>query len=223
MDKKSFWEKIKRFLCLKLIIPLKRSDESAVFGARGVMVGMMWAMTPLVGIQMTTVLITWAIAKKLHWNFSLPIALAFTWVTNVFTMWPIYYIFYATGKIMMGEFSQINAYASFLASAQSAFSGSVSPWEIGKAIVLFIGLLFKDWGTAMVIGCLPWAIVSGIVSYVWTYKWLVRYHAKRANAAERRHYWRQKIQAGLKAHQEKRLARKEQRRSKKNGKKQNIG
>ena len=124
---------------------------------------------------------------------------------------------------MMGEFSQINAYDSFLSSAQSAFAGSVSPWEIGKAIMLFIGLLFKDWGTAMVLGCLPWALIGGIISYIWTYKWLVRYHAKRANAAERRRYWRQKLQAEIKAryekHRIKKEARKQQKRSKKYGKK----
>ena len=221
INKKSLWEKTKRFLCLKLVIPLKRSDASAVFGARGVMIGLMWAMTPLVGIQMTTVLITWAIARKIFkWDFSLPIALTFTWVTNVFTMWPIYYIFYASGKILMGDIAGINAYDSFIATAHSAFAGSVSPLEIGKAIMLFIGLLFKDWGTAMVVGCLPWALICGTVGYFWTYKWLVRYHARRANAEERRRYWREKIRQSLEKHKEKRIAKKEARAEKRQTKKE---
>ena len=80
-----------RLLYLKLIVPLKRSKHPVSYTARGVLVGMMWAMTPLVGIQMTTVWFTWITAKFLFkWDFSLPVALAWTWVTNVFTMFPIY-------------------------------------------------------------------------------------------------------------------------------------
>ena len=79
-QKYSFWQRIKRLLRLKLIIPLLRSPHPPEYKARGVAVGMAWAMTPLVGIQMWLVFMTWVIAKKIFkWGFSMPLALAWTW------------------------------------------------------------------------------------------------------------------------------------------------
>ncbi|MBO5998036.1 MAG: DUF2062 domain-containing protein [Alphaproteobacteria bacterium] len=197
-DKKnSFFRRIVRLLNLKLIVPLKRSPHPPEYTAKGVMIGMIWAMTPLVGIQMTTVLLTWLAARKFFkWDFSLPIALAYTWVTNVFTMWPIYYVFYATGKIMMGDFN-ISAFSAFAEAGRQAFAVNISFWEISKAIMLFVGLLMKEWGLAMAIGCIPWAIVCGWLSYRLTLKWLHRRAERKGNAAERRAYWRAKLSAAI--------------------------
>jgi len=50
--KRSFMENMRRLLRLKLLIPLRRSPHSPEYAARGVAVGMFWALTPLVGIQM---------------------------------------------------------------------------------------------------------------------------------------------------------------------------
>ena len=200
MSKKSFWGRLVRLLNLKLIVPLKRSPHPPEYTARGVLVGMMWAMTPLVGIQMTTVLFTWIGAKKIFkWNFSLPVALAYTWVTNVFTMWPIYYVFYATGKIMMGDFD-ISAFSAFAEAGRQAFTVSVSPWEITKAIMIFVGLLMKEWGLAMAIGCLPWSIFCGWFSYNLTIKWLKRREERKNKALERRAYWRSKLSSAIHVH-----------------------
>ena len=155
-DKNSFFSRFIRLLNLKLIVPLKRSQHPPEYTAKGVLIGMMWAMTPLVGVQMTAVFLTWIAAKKFFkWDFSLPVALAYTWVTNVFTMWPIYYIFYATGKVMMGDFD-ISAFSAFAEAGRQAFSVNVSFWEVSKSIMLFVGLLMKEWGLAMAIGCIPW-------------------------------------------------------------------
>ncbi|MGN1091783.1 MAG: DUF2062 domain-containing protein [Alphaproteobacteria bacterium] len=187
--KKNFFGRVLRLCHLKLVVPLQRSEHPPQFTARGVLVGMMWAMTPLVGIQMTTVLITWVIAKKLFkWDFSLPVALAYTWVTNVLTMWPIYYVFYATGKLMMGDFN-ISAFSVFAQTGRQAFSADVSFWEITKAILIFLKLLMEDWGLAMALGCIPWSIVWGWISYRLTKKWLLGRQDKKSKAKEKRAYW----------------------------------
>ena len=196
-DKNSLFRRFFRLLNLKLIVPLKRSPHPPEYTAKGVLVGMMWAMTPLVGIQMTTVFLTWLAAKKVFkWNFSLPVALAYTWVTNVFTMWPIYYIFYVTGKVMMGDFD-ISAFSAFAEAGRQAFSVDISFWEVSKAIMIFIGLLMKEWGLAMVIGCIPWSIFLGWFSYRLTLKWLYRREERKKNAGERRAYWHSKISSAL--------------------------
>lgn len=201
-DKTTLFGRTMRLLHLKLVVPLKRSEQPAEYTARGVMVGMMWAMTPLVGIQMTTVFITWVVLTKIFkWNFSLPVALAYTWVTNVFTMWPVYYVFYVTGKLMMGDMD-INAFSSFVEIGRQAFDIDISFWQVFKAIMLFLGLLMKDWGLAMGLGCLPWALFSGWISYRLAIKWLNRNKNKKAKAAERKAYWHNKLHP-IKSHQEK--------------------
>ena len=196
--KKSFFGRLWRLLHLKLVIPLKRSEHPPEFIARGVLVGMMWAMTPLVGIQMTTVLLTWILCKKFFkWGFSLPVAIAYTWVTNVLTMWPIYYVFYATGKLMMGDLN-ISAFHAFVQAGREAFSTSVSFWEITRAVLVFLKILMEDWGLAMAIGCIPWSVLAGWLSYRWTKRWLVGRQRNKEKAKERRAYWRALLHKGEK-------------------------
>ena len=144
MDKTTLWGRCLRLLHFKLVIPLKRSQESVEYIARGVAVGLAWAMTPLVGIQMTTVLLTWMVARFFKWRFSLVIACAWTWVTNVVTMWPIYYVFYITGKLMMGQVHNIHAYTTFLQAAKESFSENASFWEIGRSVMMFMKILLKE-------------------------------------------------------------------------------
>ena len=192
-DKKTFWGRCMRLLRYKLVIPLKRSQESIDYIARGVSVGLAWAMTPLVGIQMTTVLLTWIVGKFFKWRFSLVIACAWTWVTNVVTMWPIYYVFYVTGKLLMGQVHSINAYTTFLQAAKEAFSENTSFWEIGRSIMIFMKLLLQDWGIAMAVGCLPWLVASAWLGYVLSYRWLSAHRAKTQNREERRAYWRARL------------------------------
>ena len=193
-DKKSFWQRLKRIVQFRLIVPLKRSQHPPEFTARGVLVGMMWAMTPLVGIQMTTVLLTWLAAKKFFkWDFSLPIAVAWTWVTNVVTMGPVYYVFYLTGKLMMFDFDNVGGFVSFTTKMKEAFQDSPSIWEIGKAIMTFFHVLMQEWGLPMAIGCIPWSIFLGWLSYKWTLRWLKNRESRKANREERRRFWREKL------------------------------
>lgn len=166
--RRSLWESMKRMCWHKLIIPLLRSPHPPYFKARGVAIGVMWAMTPLVGIQMWLVFMTWLFLKKVcKWNFSLPLAIAYTWVTNVFTLVPVYYGFYVTGQIMMGHFDSISGYEQLKGILSQTFLsdlGFVEQWT------LFFKLLLQDWGVAMAVGCLPWALVWGVGSYYMTLK-----------------------------------------------------
>lgn len=186
--KYSLWEKTKRLIRLKLIVPLVRSPHPPEYKARGVAVGLAWAMTPLVGIQMWTVFMTWLIAKKVFkWGFSLPLGLAWTWVTNVITMVPIYYIFYITGQIMRGKIHAISGYENLSKIIEDTFMGDlgfVDKW------VLFFKLLLKDWGISMAVGCLPWLVVSAILGYYLTMRFerirLARKQRKLLLAQQRR-------------------------------------
>ncbi len=147
----------------KLIIPLLRSPHSAEYKAKGVGVGLAWAMTPLVGIQMWLVFMTWIIAKKVfRWHFSLALGMAWTWITNVFTLPPIYYLFYVTGQLLRGNFSSIGGYQNLKEIIEKTFLSDLSFIE---QWLLFFKLLLQDWGISMMIGCIPFAIFFGFLGY----------------------------------------------------------
>lgn len=165
----SMFQKLGRLIKYRLLIPLVRSQHPPEYKARGVAVGMAWAMTPLVGIQMWLVLMTWAFLRKVFkWHFSLPLALAYTWVSNVFTLVPIYYGFYVTGQIMRGNGAHIQGYKNLKQIIETTF---LSDYDFYQKWALFFKLLLKDWGVSMAIGCIPWAIVFGIGSYYVTMKY----------------------------------------------------
>lgn len=165
---RTLWETIRRILRHKLIVPLLRSPHPPEYKAHGVAVGFAWSMTPLVGIQMWLVFMTWTFVKKVcHKSFSLPLALAWTWVTNVFTMVPIYYVFYVTGQLMQGNFDCISGYDSLKIIIVETFTADYTFWE---KWALFFKMLLKDWGLAMAVGCLPWAVIAYICGYFFTLK-----------------------------------------------------
>lgn len=172
----SFLSKILRLVKMKLIVPILRSPGPPEYIARASMVGLVWAMTPLVGIQMYMVFMTWLIAKKLKYSFSLPIGLAWTWVTNIFTMGPVYYIFYETGKLMTGKDHSLG---------YSAFQQILTPFKgdlcFLEAVKMFFNVLLKDWGFLMTVGCIPWAIFGGWFGYKITLKWIKSRDKRREN------------------------------------------
>lgn len=172
--KRGVFKTIVSLVRVKLIAPMIRSKNPPEVTARGAMIGMAWAMTPLVGVQMYLVFMTWLFTKRFFkWDFSLPVGLAWTWITNVFTMPPFYYTFYVTGKIMMGEFAERTTYAKFynLIKTVLAENGMI------EALKAMGAVLIKDWGFAMMIGSVPWIIIGSWGAYKWTL-WYIRRRQK---------------------------------------------
>ena len=163
----TFWEKIKRVCKYRLLIPLLRSPHPPKYKALGVSIGVAWAMTPGVGLQMDLVFMTWLTMKKIFKrDFSLVLGLAYTWITNVFTMIPIYYVFYVTGQIIMNR--PITRYTDLKDTMKAVFFADYTFWE---KIVASGKLLLQDWGLGMAVGCLPWALVFGVGSYYLTMRY----------------------------------------------------
>lgn len=180
--KHTLLESLKRMVRLKLVVPLLRSPHPPEYKARGVAVGLAWAMTPLVGIQMWAVFMTWLIAKKVFkWSFSLPLGIAWTWVTNVFTMIPCYYIFYVTGQIMRWQVDSISGYSLLSENLKKVFLSEAGFVEQWKEFFIFIA---KDFGISMLIGCIPWAIAGTFFGYYLT----MRFERKRAERKKRKSY-----------------------------------
>jgi len=183
----SRWERFKRASRFRLVIPLKRSVHSPEHIARGVAVGMAWALTPTVGIQMGFCFATWVIARRLFkWDFHLLVSLAWTWMTNFITLLPSYYLFFLTGQLLLGRFDDLSGYDEFILSYEKhvAAAGLEGYWE---GLWVSAVLLFKGWGVPMLIGCLPWSALGGWAGYVWSLKFIKRYRdAKHRRAIRER-------------------------------------
>lgn len=179
-----FWGRLERLLRFRLLIPMLRSRHAPEYTARGVMVGLIWASTPTVGIQMALVFGTWLVCRRLlQWEFSLVQGLAWTWVTNVFTALPCYYLFFLSGQFMLGRWSSLSGYDSFLALFHAAFRDDLGIIDTAKTVV---EILLLDWGLAMWIGALPWAALLGWVGYRLSLRFVVAYHDARAHRMSRR-------------------------------------
>ena len=165
--KYGWFERLERLIRYRLHIPLKRSVHSLAHTARGVMIGVIWALTPLFGVQMIGVFGTWIAARKLlKWDFSLLNGMAWTWTTNVFTVIPAYYVSYLTGQVMLGRFNHLSGYDNFTNILKLLEEGD---WQA----------MASDIGLPLAIGWIPWAILSGWVAYILSYKFVVRYRAQR--------------------------------------------
>jgi uncharacterized protein (DUF2062 family) len=160
-----------------LVIPLKRGQKSPEHTARGVMIGVGWAMTPTVGIQMPLVFAHWFLSRRLFgWDFSLINGLAWTWLSNVFTLLPIYYLFFLTGQVMLGRMDDLTGYEGFLKLMGGASDVSLGDWESMRG---WFEVIIEGWGVSMLVGCVPWTIFSGWVAYIWSLAFVRNYRAKR--------------------------------------------
>jgi uncharacterized protein (DUF2062 family) len=176
-------DRLKRLARHKLHIPMTRSTHSPAHIARGVAVGVVWASTPIFGLQMISVFLTWVVARKLFgWDFSLVNGLAWTWATNAFTIIPSFYIFWLTGQVMLGRFDDLTGYSSF--------KSIVDNWNVQGSDLFetstnrFIAL-FDTVGLPLTIGCIPWAIICSWVAYKLSYRFVATYRKRRTECMVR--------------------------------------
>ena len=178
-------KKLQRLTVRNLIVPLFRSQHAPEFAARGAAVGLAIAMTPLVGMQMPLTFLIWAFIRAINenWDFNLPVALAYNWITNVLTLAPFYYVFFITGRLMMGEWQGLTGFAAFSAQLQASLSEDLA-WH--QAIWVYSMEIFKSFGVPMFIGCLPWMALSAWLGYRYTLKLIVRRRTHRQALKQRR-------------------------------------
>ena len=169
----SAWQKFMRLIRYRLIVPVLRTRHAPEYTARGVFVGIAFGLTPTVGLQIGIVMVLWSIVRSMlpRWDFNLIVALAWVWLSNVFTMVPLYFGFLVTGRMMMGHSESLPSYETFTKELTSTFKveadGLTGFWQQTVN-------LFDLFGTPMLVGCIPWALIGGWVGYIWTAKYLRR-------------------------------------------------
>lgn len=172
------WRKIWQIIDERLVKPFRESHAPADHLALGSAVGVFWALTPLVGIQMYLVSMTWAVGKFFKIRMSLPIGMAMVWISNPLTMPALYYIFYITGYyifILFGAEMTEMSFQSFSQVIDEALSMSLV-----DSLIYWGKFLLNDFGLPALIGGFVTGIPGGIFAYRFTMKWVARHRTKLA-------------------------------------------
>ncbi|MEK9931193.1 MAG: DUF2062 domain-containing protein [Rhodospirillaceae bacterium] len=177
LRKYSWWNRMKRVVKYRLLIPIKRSKHPPEYTARGVAVGMAWALTPSIGIQMVFCFVTWLVAKKVFkWDFSVLIAMAWTWTTNVVTAIPCFYLFFVTGQIILKGFDDLSGYEEF-SRQWEAMVRQDSDMSYLESLWREMSIAAEVWGVPLLLGCLPWSVLGGLSGYYLSLRFIRRHRA----------------------------------------------
>lgn len=174
------WQKIRAYLDEKLVRPFRESHAPVQELARGGAIGMFWAMTPLVGVQMYLVTMSWLLLKLVRWKMNLAVGLAMVWISNPITMGPMYYAFYKIGYItfdMLGLNPMVITFENFEGVLKTAMSQNLL-----DGLMTWGQFLLNDLGWPTMVGGLILAIPSAVATYPVT-KRMVNKH--RSNLARK--------------------------------------
>lgn len=160
-------ERVSTVIRTRLIHPLLHTPHTPEYIARSVMFGLMVALTPTVGVQMPIVLLIWLAVRRFRseWNFSLVVAMAWTWVTNVATAPPVYYLYIVTGRTLMGRWDRVRDYETF-ASRLTESLGEDAGWF--ESVWVYAVNLVNKFGIPLFVGCVPWVIIGSWLGYRWS-------------------------------------------------------
>ena len=171
--------RFRRLMLRRLVAPLMRGQHPPEYTARGTAVGLAIALTPTVGVQMPAVFLVWITVRYLRpaWDFNLVVAIAWTWLTNVFTMAPIYYVFLVTGRILLGRWDRLRGFDIFREKLSASLAVDAGPVE---TLWIYMVNLFEQFGLPMWVGSVPWALILGWIGYRWSLRLVTDIRIRRA-------------------------------------------
>jgi len=143
--------------------------------ARGAAMGTFIAFTPTFGFQIAITIFIWtAVRWSRNISFSLPVALAMTWLTNYFTVIPYYFIAYFSGIWITDFVFDVNTSLSY--EQFRLLWEPVLKTSLRESLSLISGIFYKI-GVPLIIGSLPYAIILSIVAYPLTWQLIVKERA----------------------------------------------
>lgn len=148
-----YWKRAKDFCVYKIL----HADDPPHRLALGIAVGMFVTFTPLIGFQMMlSVFLAWLLrANKL-------VGIPLVWISNPFTIIPIYYPCYRLGCAMLGE-TVVNSKWSHLGTEwRQLLADPTTTWNI-KVRFWWEGLM--DFIGPLCLGCLVVGTIFAIASY----------------------------------------------------------
>jgi uncharacterized protein len=182
--KRTLYERLRRLVYYQMIVPLMRTRHSREYTARGVALGFAIGITPTAGLQLISCALIWIVAKKIFkWDFNVILAMAWTWNSNTFTIPPIYFICYVTGQLLLGHWNDLVGYQVFAQKFDDIFAIDLDWSSLGEVL----SFLVTDVFLVMMLGWIPWFILTYWATYRWTMRFMARYHhARRARQAARK-------------------------------------
>jgi len=171
------WNYIKKKVDDHLFLPFRESEASSGELALGTAIGMFWALTPLVGIQMWLVSINWFFFRSLKIRFNLAVGLALVWITNPVTMPVFYYTFYLCGYWL---FSSLGADVHFV--NYDLFKDTLSranDMDLWHGLFLWGKFMVIELGWPMLIGSFTIGLPTAVLSYPAVTFLIKRYRKKK--------------------------------------------
>ncbi|MCR9141439.1 MAG: DUF2062 domain-containing protein [bacterium] len=141
-------------------------------------VGLFWALTPLVGFQMLLVTANWVLFRAFRLHFHLVIGVAWVWLSNPFTMVPMYYSFYITGYY----FFSILGYAIEPISAATfgVVLDEASALGMTQGLIHWMKFMIYQLGWPMLIGGFVLGVPASIAGYPITVYFVRRFRMRSA-------------------------------------------
>lgn len=164
--------RISNTIRIRLIHPLLHTRHTPDYIARSVMFGLMVALTPTVGAQMPIVFLIWFAVRRFkpELDFSVVVAMAWTWVTNVATVPPVYYLYIVTGRILMGRWDRVRGYDTFASRLTESLQEDATWFE---SVWVYAVNLVNKFGLSLFVGCIPWVIIGSWLGYRWSRSFII--------------------------------------------------
>lgn len=175
-------DRIRRWFRREFLRRLLHPKHAPEYAARASAVGLFVALTPTVGFQVPLVTLIWTITRK-FWRFSLPIAIAWTLISNVATVPPLYYLFVVTGRVTLGRWDELRGFDMFQMRLEQTIPDDATIWT---ALWLGVADLAEVFGYPMLVGCLPWACLGAVTGYFGVLGFIERRRRRRLLRASRR-------------------------------------
>ena len=177
-----YWFKARKFLAHKVL----HTNDTPHAIALGAALAMVVTFLPLIGIQ-TVLAIGLAALLRANKAVCLPIV----WITNPFTMVPIYAACFGLGRLILGSPSS-PAEAVVLSELEAQQAASVLDPAFWKGLVYqCVGLGVELW-----VGCVIVGVVFGLASYFVARWGVISYRERRRRRILKRNLHRSRLRKG---------------------------
>lgn len=161
--------------------PYLRSQNTPHRAALGTGLGIFVGLLPLVGIQTYLVILLWAIGRYLlRIHLSLPVAVAMVWITNPFSLPPLFYLYYLIGTSLLWIFPiDAPSLLTTLAIWQGSLGRGVEAGSLWAVWLERMGIrLLLEYGWPVLLGSLVCAIPAALLSYAISFVILRHYRMR---------------------------------------------
>ncbi len=167
-----YWFRLRRFIAHTVL----HTDDSPHVIALGTAIAVLIAFLPLVGFQ-TAIAVGIAALFRANKAVCIPIV----WITNPFTMWPIYYGCFELGRFVLPA-SSSTGQEGLQRLIEFTKTGNIFHVEYWTELFrLFMGVGAELW-----VGCMIVGVVGGIMSYFLARSGVVAYRERRRQRQLRR-------------------------------------